>query len=115
MVSEQIPYGNNYFNHVICCGAMHFIGELNYLFSEVKRVMKPGGIFLFTVAPQDSASCYMKEDTAWGIPIFRHSIKYIKELLCENDLKLQKEQRLLIKGADKIKYDMMFSALVARY
>ena len=112
---EQIPYEDNYFNHVICCGVLHFIGDLNDLFNEVRRVMKPGGIFSFTVAPQNTELCYTKENTAWGVPIFKHSMTYILKLLVENDFQLQKEQRLLIKGADKVKYDMLFSALVAKF
>jgi predicted TPR repeat methyltransferase len=115
MTDERIPYEEHYFDHVICCGAMHFVGDLGNLFTEVKRVMKPGGIFAFTIAPQETEVDYIKEDTSWGVPIFKHSLQYIMELLDENGLKLQKEQRLLIKGADKISYDMLFSALVARY
>ena len=46
MADERIPYEEHYFDHVICCGAMHFVGDLGNLFTEVKRVMKPGGIFL---------------------------------------------------------------------
>ena len=115
MNDERIPYEEQYFDHVICCGAMHFAGDLRNLFTEVKRVMKPGGIFAFTIAPQETEVDYIKEDTAWGVPIFKHSLQYIMKLLDENGLKLQKEQRLLIKGADKIHYDMLFSALVASY
>jgi hypothetical protein len=37
------------------------------------------------------------------------------KLLGENGLNLLKEQRLLIKGADKFNYDMLFSVLVAKY
>jgi ubiquinone/menaquinone biosynthesis C-methylase UbiE len=115
MTCERIPYEDNYFNHVICCGVMHFMGELKDLYYEVERVMKPGGIFTCTIAPQNTELNYTKEDTAWGVPIFKHSMKYILELFAENSFKLQKEQRLLIKGADKVKYDMLFSALVAKY
>ena len=115
ITSEQIPYEDHYFNHVICCGAIHFVGELEDLFNEVKRVMNPGGIFSFTIAPQNTEVYYIKEETAWGVPIFKHSMTYIKELLGENGFNLQKEQRLLIKGADQVNYDMLFSALVAKY
>jgi ubiquinone/menaquinone biosynthesis C-methylase UbiE len=114
MNNEQIPYKDNYFNHVICCGVLHFMGDLSDLFKEVKRVMKPKGIFSFTIAANTSDLLYTKEDTAWGVPIYKHAMQYIMELLDANGLKLQKEQRLLIKGADKINYDMLFSALVAK-
>ena len=115
MSHEQIPYEDHYFNHVVCCGAMHFIADLRSLFLEVKRVMKGGGIFAFTIAPQETGASYIKEATTWGVPIFKHSSSYIMDLLSENDLELQKEQRLLMKGADKASYDMLFSVLIARY
>ncbi len=113
MFLEKIPYEDNYFNHIVCCGVMHFAGDLEPLLNEIKRVMKPGGIFAFTVAPQNTESSYTRENTAWGVPIYKHSIPYVTELLEKNGFGVQKEQRLLIKGADKVNYDMVFSAMVA--
>jgi hypothetical protein len=56
----------------------------------------------------------VKEDTPWGVPIYKHSVSYVRELLEKEAVKVEKEQRLLIKGADKKSYDMVFSALVTR-
>jgi len=114
MKGGQIPYEDHYFNHVICCGAIHFLSDLDNLFREIRRVIKPGGIFAFTVAPQKTKENVTKEDTSWGVPIFRHSMVYIIELFEKYGFSLLKEQRLLIKGADKINYDMLFSVLVGR-
>lgn len=112
MTRDTIPYEDHYFNHAISCGALHFIGNLTNLFTEVKRVMKKGGIFAFTIAPQETAVGYIEEPTSWGVSIFKHASQYIMDLLDENDLELQKEQRLLIKGADKVNYNMLFSVLI---
>jgi len=111
---EPIPYGDHYFDHVVCCGVLHFLGDLTALFLEVRRVMRKGGIFAFTIAPQETAAGYTEEPTAWGVSIFKHAPQYIVGLLEANGLELLKEQRLLIKGADKVNYDMLFSALIAR-
>ena len=111
---ELIPYKEQYFDHVICCGVLHFVNDLTDLFSEVKRVIKRGGIFAFTIAPQGTATSYIEEPTAWGVSIFKHSPQYVMELLEANGLELLKEQRLLIKGADKTNYDMLFSVLISR-
>jgi hypothetical protein len=53
--------------------------------------------------------------TAWGVPIFKHSSDYIKRLLDTNEMRLLKEQRLLMKGANKVNYDMIFSVMIAKY
>jgi ubiquinone/menaquinone biosynthesis C-methylase UbiE len=112
LTSSPIPYADNCFDHAVCCGVMHFFGSLDDLFKEVTRVTKPGGIFSFTIAPHDNEEPYLKENTAWGVPIFRHSPQYIMKLLSENGYEPQKEQRLIMKGADKVNFDMLFSAFV---
>lgn len=109
-----LPYADHFFHHVICCGVLHFTGDLAGLFSEVRRVTQKDGIFGFTIAPHDATADYQKEPSAWGVPIFRHAPHYILELLKTNGMALLKEQRLLVKGADKSHYDMLFSALIAR-
>lgn len=112
---ERIPYNDNFFEHVISCGVFHFLGNLNNLFTEVARVTKKHGIFAFTFAPGEDNLDFGKEMTAWGVPIFKHSSKYIRKLLIENNMFLLKEQRLLIKGADKTNYDMLFSVIIAEH
>jgi len=111
---EPIPYRDSYFDHVICCGVLHFISNLNKLFTEVNRVTKRGGIFGFTIAPQETIADHIKEPTAWGVSIYKHSPQYILKLLETNSMEILKEQRLLIKGADKVTYDMLFSAMISR-
>ena len=111
---DTIPYKDQYFDHVISCGVFHFIGDLSDIFTDARRVMKKDGLFAFTIAPQETNMDYIKEPTAWGVSIFKHSPQYIMKLLETNGLELLKEQRLLIKGADKVNYDMLFSVLICR-
>ncbi len=114
MTQDTIPYQNKFFDHAVCCGVLHFMSDLSGLFSEVKRVVKSGGIFAFTISPQETAANFIEEPTAWGVSIYKHSPHYLVELLKKNNMELLKEQRLLIKDADKEKYDMVFSALICR-
>ena len=102
------------FNHVICCGVLHFLGDLSKLIGEIKRVLKTGGVFSFTIAPGSDSTDFKKEPTAWGLPIFKHAPEYVYRLLSSNWMTLLKEQRLLIKGADKKRYNMELSAMVSR-
>jgi len=114
ITKEPLPYENLYFNHVVCCGVLHFVKDLTVLFSEVKRVMRSGGIFAFTIAPHEGTADSIKEPTTWGVPIFKHAPRYVMGLLEINEMELLKEQRLLIKDADKINYNMLFSVLICR-
>lgn len=111
----KIPYNDNSFNHAICCGVLHFLSDLDNIFSEVARIMKESGIFAFTISPDNSTKKYIEQMTDWGVPIFKHSQDYLKRLLDKNEMKLLKEQRLLMKGADTINYDMIFSVMIAKY
>jgi len=111
---EPIPYGDGYFDHVVCCGVLHFMGDLTSFFSEVTRVMRKGGICAFTIAPQETTDGFIEEQTAWGVPIYKHAPRYIRGLLESKGMEVLKEQRLLIKGADKVRYDMLFSVLICR-
>jgi predicted TPR repeat methyltransferase len=114
LTAGPIPYPDRTFHHVICCGVLHFLGDLSALFSEVKRVLKPGGVFAFSFAPAENETDYRQEPTAWGVPIFRHGPRYIQNRLQVVNLSQLKEQRLLLKGADRVTYDMLFAVLITR-
>jgi len=47
-----LPYSDYFFDHAICCGVLHFFDDLETILKEVFRIIKPGGIFAFTVAGQ---------------------------------------------------------------
>ena len=114
VVREAIPYPDRFFDHVVCCGLFHFVRDLSGPLAEVARVLKEGGVFAFTYAPGDFHDDCLEEPTGWGIPIFRHSTSYLEKLLKRGGLEQLKEQRLLMKGANKISYDHLFSALICR-
>jgi ubiquinone/menaquinone biosynthesis C-methylase UbiE len=111
----KIPYDDDFFNHIVCCGVLHFFAGVEKIFSEAARLIKRGGIFAFTFAPCEKADKYTEEMSEWGIPVYKHSSGYIKCLLSKNNMNLLKEQRLLMKGADKLNYDNCFSAVIAEY
>lgn len=112
---NRMPYSDGYFNHIICSGVFHFLSDLGNIFSEVARIVREGGIFAFTIAPNNTVAEYTKQMTSWGVPIYYHSPNYIKRLLDLNEMSLLKEQRMLLKGADKVNYEMLFSVMIAKY
>jgi len=114
MAEDSIPYPDDFFDLVLSCGVLHFIGDLSKLLADIRRVIRRGGVFSFSYAPGTSEADFASEPTAWGVPIYRHSPEYIRKHLSDNGMTIEKEQRLLIKGADKTSYNMEFSAIVAR-
>jgi predicted TPR repeat methyltransferase len=114
LLDDRIPYSDAFFNHIISCGVFHFFGDLRNIFTEVARIIKRGGIFAFTISPENIEAEYKDQMTSWGVPIFKHSPIYIKRLLEQEEMSLLKEQRLLLKGADKVNYDMLFSVMIAK-
>jgi SAM-dependent methyltransferase len=43
----EMPFENNSFDLVTCFGVLHHIANVSFVFSEIHRVLRPGGIFIF--------------------------------------------------------------------
>ncbi len=119
-----LPYTDNFFDHVVCCGVLHFLDKLDTIVKEVFRIIRPGGIFAFTLAAQTSdeeASTdenqhgYCEIPTPWRVSIFRHSSVYVADCLQTNGFEIMKTQRLLIRGGPQDdSEDMLFRIYVTR-
>jgi predicted TPR repeat methyltransferase len=121
---RPLPYTDSFFDHVISCGVFHFFDDLDTIAKEVLRLIKPGGIFAFTVAAltsdeeattADHLEGSIKTPTPWGVPIFKHSGRYVAKILNANGFDKLKTQKLLIRGGpEKDSEDMLYSVYVAR-
>ena len=77
--SGDWPYQDNEFHHVTSCGVFHFLEDLDRIFSEALRVLKPGGTFSFTAkSPQEGKAAYV--DPGSGIAVYCHDQAYIDSL-----------------------------------
>ena len=47
--NDSLPFQNNYFNAIYSVQSLTFCKNLDNLFKEVHRILKPGGINIFTV------------------------------------------------------------------
>ena len=86
------PYEDTCFDLVICGGVLHFFGNLEPFFKEVKRVLRAKGVFGFTTAvlgegdlekaalPADEPYARVL-DEASGVHIYKHGDAYILNLL----------------------------------
>ena len=86
------PYADTCFDLVIAGGVLHFLGSLEPFFREVKRVIKPGGVFGFTTAvleARDREKAALSADAPYAsvldeaskVHIFKHGEAYIQRLL----------------------------------
>lgn len=91
------PYQNGAFNHVICCGVFHFLGDLERIFNETSRIHKPGGIFAFTVMDgKDNPSETYQDRIEDGLNIYAHTPGYIYQLLRQHHYRKEKEMICLV-------------------
>ncbi|MEW6593157.1 MAG: methyltransferase domain-containing protein, partial [Candidatus Hadarchaeota archaeon] len=50
--TEKLPYESNFFDIIFCMEILEHLLDASILFSEVRRVLKPGGYFYITVPNQ---------------------------------------------------------------
>lgn len=80
---------------IIAADVFVYIGKLDEIFSEVKRLLRPGGIFEFSVETPDPSSD--KEGTQQEYKLhntgrYIHSVGYIKRLAADNGFLIQESE-----------------------
>ena len=94
------PYAAGAFDHVISCGLLHFIADLDAIFSETARVLRPGGLFAFTTkspaAAEVPARRYERLSTPGGPDVFDHFPAYVGTLIAGNGFERLKVIRCFV-------------------
>jgi len=83
VANPPLPYPAGGFDHVLALGLLHFFRDLDGLFAEAARLLRPGGLFAFTVeTPPPSAvgEVSQRVDEEWGVTVFGHGKKYLYRL-----------------------------------
>lgn len=109
-----LPFSKDAFSNIISCGVLHFFDDLRPLIGDACRILKPNGIFAFTIASFSGKNDYIEVPTAWGIPIFKHSDNYINNIAESMGLTIQKQQKVLVDSGDKDSDDILFKIIVAQ-
>ena len=96
------PYPADRFDRLICCGVLHFIADLEGIFSEAARLVRSGGVFAFTtkvvVFPLGAQQQYDRQRSG-EFEIFSHTSGHIEALLAQCAFTRLKKQRCFV-GAD---------------
>lgn len=104
------PYQEDSFNHVTCCGVLHFLGDLDGIFKEISRIQKTAGVLSFTVmdgkgeqGTQGNYTSHLED----GFDIFCHQASYMDKLIQDNGYSKEKEILCFVGQAQ-------FRAIIAR-
>lgn len=97
------PYNTQAFDHILACGVLHFLADLEPVFGEASRLLRPGGTFTFTTkAPPVSDSGEASdeppfEETIQGTTLYLHSSAYLERMMAASGFEPLKELRLVVK------------------
>lgn len=78
------PFPPDAFDHVIACGLLHFIPDLEAIFDEVARVIRPDGLFAFTTkspAPPAASPTTHETQSEPGLDIYEHYPAFVEMLV----------------------------------
>ncbi len=93
------PYPAGHFDHLICCGVLHFIPDLEGIVAEAARLIVDGGLFAFTTrlpaAPVAATQKYERQE-AGELPIFSHEPETVCALLLACGFAKRKMQRCYV-------------------
>jgi predicted TPR repeat methyltransferase len=117
------PYTQRSFDHVISLAVLNFFGDLAPVFQEAARIIRPRGIFGFSVEEQkpgqqaeylfriDPASSQSNEKS---VRMHRHSDGHIRRLLASKGFAVLKDCEFLADRYPAQGIDIYFKAYVAQ-
>ncbi len=115
------PINDKLFDAVISNGVFHLIHPLKPIFSEIKRIIKPGGIFAFTFeatanisGSKEIENGIWEKKTETGVFTYKHNTAYIHKLLNINGFNIEEEKQFLAFRNKKSKTEFYFNAIVAQ-
>jgi predicted TPR repeat methyltransferase len=109
------PYPDSYFDHLIACGVLHFLGDLAPIFQEAARVVRIRGLFTFVTKapPTESQPGTYSTEIISGVTIFLHQKAYIEGLMASCGFENLKRLVLLL-GVDQTERRDPYCAFVTR-
>lgn len=91
---DDLPFGANSFDHIICCAVLHFArNEIHFtaMFSELVRVLKPKGSLLIRMASQiglDGNTSFVRDSVSNKDGSYYLTRDRIASLITEYNMKL---------------------------
>jgi 2-polyprenyl-6-hydroxyphenyl methylase/3-demethylubiquinone-9 3-methyltransferase len=73
--AESLPFEDNSFELVTCCDVLEHVDDVNMAISEIQRVLKPGGIFVYDTVNRTLMSYLALIFVAQDFPLTRFAPK----------------------------------------
>jgi predicted TPR repeat methyltransferase len=87
------------FDHVVCCGVLHFVADLQGIFAESARALRTGGFFAFTTRAPDPVAIgddFYERQSAGAFDIYSHTSACVEAVLAGNSFAPLKTQRVCV-------------------
>ena len=124
LTKDQVWFEDKTFEHAVSHGVFHLIGDLKHIFKQTALILDKNGCFGFTYeGMQDSADDYKessivgifeRQNLESGIKVFRHTDKYIFELLEASGFQLLKKTEFLAFADSNTKAKTYFNVVIAK-
>lgn len=119
-----LPYPPGAFDHVICVAVQNSFNDLSPIFAEISRILKPGGIYAFTVEEQGPGQedryainpVEVAENPEEGVAVllYRHSAALIRNVLESSGFTPLKALEFVAFAYPAEQRNVFFKATIAR-
>ena len=124
LTKDRIWFEDRRFDHAVSHGVFHLIGDLKYIFKQTSLILDKNGCFGFTYERMQEAEheykessiagLFEKQNFQSGIKVFRHTDKYIFELMEANGFQLLKKTEFLAFVDFNTKTKTYFNVVIAK-
>ncbi len=105
----KLPFRNNYFDKIICSDVLEHLNKREFALSEIRRVLKYGGIlFLVTDNPDTSWKRLQKSQSLFYYADPDHKYEYPKKEIIEK----LKKQKFNVISIETVTYDTPLKGLI---
>ncbi len=102
---QKLPFKNSYFDVVITFDVVEHISQTSLFFSEIYRVLAPGGVLFLITTPHNFLGQIINiVDRDDPTHINRKSIEYWREELLKYDFEIKNEKYVVLFGFPPSKY-----------
>ncbi len=91
--AEALPFAEATFDFVSAIGVLEYVQEADRFFNEARRVLQPGGYFLFTSAPRVPAN-YLR--ALWGERLYLRNEEDVRGVLSVTRWRVVAHQRTFL-------------------